>query len=415
MLSLPRQGEGEGGGRLVTLLAVFVLLVVAACGSGTPSALTTTPSQRQSATPSLSPSPTAAASPSASPSPAPSPPPDYGSPPGGVDLLYVMVPDAPSWLVGYDWQGKPRATVHLKELDGHTDQLGSGISVAPSGNEFIYGDMYTFDRLGHLVYQAQPVGKGGVATTWSEDGQLLCGVEEATSSVDSSGNGTADFYFVRRSPTGPAVRVAHFLHVDGIPGDMGYNVFACSHWLDRALLARTVCCGISGVIVMRISDGAILGTWNRNTGGQPVFSPDGQEIADPTMTADGKTTTSTEVRLLLGGTVMARYGPGISFLGFSANNRYAAVTVAGRTQVIEVSSRRVVWRDPLNRTFSRLWARPGLGGDVAIAFTATPVQVPCPNASTSMCTNPRSNMVIVHADGSSAELHGEFLVPMTWG
>jgi hypothetical protein len=331
--------------------------------------------------------------------------------------MYLQVPAWPSWLVGYDWQGKPRATVHLKELDGHTDQLGSGIGVAPSGNGFIYGGTYTFDRLGHVIYQSQPVGKGSLTTTWSEDGQLLCGVEEQTSAVDSSGNGTADFYFVRRTPTGPAVRVANFLHVNGIPGDMGYSVFACSHWLDRALLVRTVCCGISGVIVMRISDGAILGTWNRDAG-QPVFSPDGQEIADPTTTADGKTT-ATEVRLLLGGTVLARYGPGISFLGFSANNHYAVVTVAGaggsQTQVIEVSTRRVVWRDPLSRTFSRLWARPGLSGDVAIAFTAPPVQVSCPNAPSSTCTNPRSNMVIVHADGSSAELAGEFLVPMTWG
>ncbi|HYM96032.1 MAG TPA: hypothetical protein VET26_01915 [Candidatus Sulfotelmatobacter sp.] len=334
-----------------------------------------------------------------------------------MDLLYVQLPGSPSWLVGYSWQGKPAATVHLKELDGHTDQLGSGIGVAPNGNGFIYGGAYTFDRLGHAVYQGQPAGKGSAPTMWSEDGQLLCGVEEQTSAVDSNGNGTADFYFVRRTPTGPAVRVVSFLHVNAIPGDMGYSAFACSHWLDRALLVRTVCCGIQGAIVVRISDGAILGRWDRDAG-SPVFSPDGQEVADPTITADGKSVISTEVRLILGGTVLARYGPGVSFLGFSGDNRFAAatVTVAGGTQteVIEVSTRRVVWRDPSNRPVARIVARPA-SGDLAIAFTAPPAQVPCPQASSSQCTNPLSNLVIVHPDGSSATLPGEFLVPMTWG
>lgn len=326
--------------------------------------------------------------------------------------MYVQVPDWPTWLIGYDWQGKPRATVHLAELDGHTDQSGSGIEVAPNGSGFLYG-MYTFDRVGHVVYQLPPPGKGNVVGTWSEDGQLLCGVEESISGIDSNGGGTADFYFVRRTPTGPPVRVARFLHLTQIPGDMGYSPYACSHWLDRALLVRTVCCGISGVIVVRISDGAILGTWNRDAG-SPVFSPDGQEIADPTTTVDGKTV-STEVRLLLGGIVLARYGPGISFQGFSADNRLAVVMAGSQVEVIQVSTRRVVWRDKDNRTLSRVSARPGPGGDVALAFTAPPVQVPCPGSPGSMCVNPRSQVVIVHADGSSAALTGEFFVPMSGG
>lgn len=400
--------------RFNLLGTAFCLLLAVSCGSGGGAALATSLPSPPTAI--ASPSPTV--SPSLAPSPAPSPPPDYGAPPSGVDLLYLIVPGLPSWLVGYDWQGHPRATVHLKELDGHADPSGAGIIVAPSGNGFAYGGAYTFDRLGHVVYSQPPGGKGDLITTWSEDGQLLCGVQEISSAIDSNGNGTTDYYFERRTPTSAGVRVAHFLHLDAIPGDMGYSVFACSHRLDRALLVRTVCCGISGVVVMRISDGAILGTWNRDAG-QPVFSPDGQEVADPTMTADGKSVASTEVRLLLGGTVLARYGPGISFVGFADGNRLAVVSVAvgggTRTEVIEVATRRVIWQDPSNRALSRVWPRPGTSGDLALAFTASPAQVPCPGSPGSDCPNPLSNIVIVHADGSAAGLAGDVIVPMGWG
>jgi hypothetical protein len=301
--------------------------------------------------------------------------------------------------------------VHLKELDGHVDEIGSGISVAPNGSAFL-GSPYTFDRLGQMVYQGPAPDKGNLNSTWSEDGQLLCGVEVANSTIDSNGAGTSDYYFVRRTATGPSTRIARFLHLDFVPGDMGFSLYACSRGLNRALVVKTVCCGIQGALVLRMSDGAVLGTWNRDAG-SPVFSPDGQEVADPTWTPDGKTI-STEVRLLLGGTVMARYGEGIDFRAFSANNRYAVVTVAGRTQVIEVSTRRVVWRDDQVRPLSRVWARPA-SNDLALAFTAPPAQVPCPNSSSSLCTNPIDEVVIVHADGTLIGLGSNLLMPGTWG
>jgi hypothetical protein len=362
------------------------------------------------ATPSASPS--AASSPTTLASPTPALPPDYGAPPAGVDFLYVQAPNWPTWLIGYDWQGKPRATIHLKELDGQTDQPFAGIRVAPNGNGFLNG-MYTFDRLGRLVYQTAPPGKGNFNGTWSEDGQVVCGVEEVNSTIDSNGGGTSDYYLVRRAPNGPAVRVTRFLHLDFVSGDMGFTMYACSGWLNRVLIVKTVCCGIQGAMVMRLSDGALLGTWSRDAG-SPIFSPDGQELADPTTTSDGKTV-STEIRTVLGGTVLARYGAGISFQAFSANNRYAVVTIGGHTQVIEVNTRRVVWRDTQGRALSRVWARPGATGDVALIFTASPVQMPCPNSPSSQCPNPKSTVTMVHADGSSVDLSAEFIVPLSWG
>lgn len=176
---------------------------------------------------------------------------------------------------------------------------------------------------------------------------------------------------------------------------------------------RTVCCGIPGATVVRLSDGAVLGTWSRGGSGQPVFSPDGQEVAQPTWAADG-TTQSTEVRLILGGTVLARYGWGVAFRAFSANNRFAVVKTGAQAEVIEVATRRVVWRDTQGRTLARVWARPGTG-DMALFFSTPPVQVPCPNSTSSPCTNPLNNAVIVHPDGSSVPLQGDLFVPMTWG
>ena len=385
------------------LLSVAAVLLLVACGTTSQTASVSSPS----------PSPTAASpSPGSSPTPVPSPPPDYGPPPAGVDLLYLQWPAAPAWLVGYDWQGRPSATIHLAEVDGHTDAIGSGIVVAPNGGGFL-SSPYTFDRLGHVVYQGPPPSKGNLNNTWTEDGSLVCGVEEENSAIDSNGNGTSDYYLVRRLPTGPQVRVTRFLHLDSVPGDMGFSMVACSHSLNRALIVRTVCCGIQGAMVLRLSDGALLGTWTRGSSGSPVFSPDGQEVAEPTWTADGKTV-STEVRLILDGTVMARYGVGVDFKAFSANNRLAVVDSGGQTQVIEVATRRVLWSDTQGRTLSRVWPRPGTG-DMMLAFTAPPVQMPCPEASSSPCTNPLTTEVIVHADGSSVALDGEHLVPMAWG
>ncbi len=341
-----------------------------------------------------------------SPGPLPSPPPDYGSPPAGVDLIYVQVTGYPAWLIGYDWQGYPRATIHLKEVDDGGN-IPFGITIAPDGSAFAAGE-YTFERTGRAVYQYQLAPKTG-PMVWSEDGAVLCGVNELSTTTDpATGAGYTDFYLMRRTPTTSPITVARFLHVNFIPGDMGYNLYACTHWLDRVLAVRTVCCSYSGATTLRLSDGAVLGTWNRDAG-QPVFSPDGQLIADPTWDSAGNTT-STVVSTLLGGVVIARYGPGVTFRAMSRDNRYAVVMVVDSggpvAEVIQISTRRVVWRDSSSRNINAVWARPG-SADIAIAFTASPHKVQC-NSSVP-CTNPESNVVIVHPDGISNAISGDFL------
>jgi hypothetical protein len=388
-------------------LAWLPTLVVAlsACGG--------TPSASQGAA-SLSPPQLATASPVTTPSPVaakPSPQ-NYGPPPAGVDLFYVTVAGWPTYLVGYDWQGNPRATIHLKELDSSTPTNPDGISVAPNGQAFESG-AYTFDRLGRVVYQHEPGGKGLRVNTWSEDGAMLCGVEEVHPTANSDGSGTTDLYLVRRPASGPPIRVARFLHLDVIPGDMGYYSVACSHRLDRALLVQTVCCSIASAMAIRISDGTILGTWKRDAG-SPIFSPDGQLVADPTFASLGNVPASTVVRTVLGGTVLARYGQGIAFKALSGNNQFAVVSGDGRggsqTRVVELSTARQVWQDPTGRSLRAVWARPG-SGDIALAFVASATQVPCPSGQIGTCADPESVVVIVHPDGSSTPLDGVFELP----
>ncbi len=381
-----------------------LLVAISACGG------TRIPSQGA-----LSPTPSAAASPIATTSPvAVKPlPQDYGQPPAGVDLLYVTVPGWPTHLVGYDWQGNPRATVHLTELDGYAHTTPEGISVAPNGQGFESG-AYTFDRLGRVIYQHDPSIKGFTIRTWSEDGAILCGVEEVHPTSNSDGSGTTDYYLVRRAVSGPPVRVVRFLHLDAIPGDMGYYSVACSHRLDRALLVQTVCCSIASAMAIGISDGRILGTWHPATAGWPVFSPDGQLAAEPSSVSGGTTLVSTVVRTVLGGTVLARYGKGITFKALSGNNQFAIVSGDGsggsQTRVIEVTTARQVWQDGSNRGLRAVWARPG-SGDIALAFPASTAQIPCPSQQSGMCADPESDVVIVHADGSFVALEGVFELP----
>ncbi len=386
-----------------TLVLLILASMLAACG-GSPALIA---QKSPSPSPSANPSPSVSPSPPPSASPLPSPPPDYGAPPAAVDLLYVQVAGYPAWLIGYDWQGHPRATIHLTEID-NGGNIPFGISIAPDGSGFTAGE-YTFDRTGKAIYQYTITGKEGGVNTWSEDGAVLCGVKTVSTMTNSStAQGYTDFYLMRRTPTTSPVTVARFLHVDFIPGDMGYNLYACTHWLDRVLAVKTVCCSYSGATTLRLSDGAVLGIWQRDAG-QPVFSPDGQLIADPTWDSAGNTT-STVVSTLLGGVVIARYGPGLTFRAMSRDNRYALVMVADSSgpvaEVIQISTRRVVWRDSSSRSINAVWARPG-SGDIAIAFTASPQKVPC-NSSVP-CTNPESNVVIVHPDGTSNAISGDFL------
>ena len=385
------------------LVLCTLVSLLAACGGSPVLTAQEPPSRSGSASPApfVSPSPTPPSSPS------PSPPPDYGAPPAGVDLFYVQVTGYPAWLIGYDWQGHARATIHLKEVD-NGGKVPFGISVAPNGSGFTAGE-YTFDRTGKVIYQYTITGKEGGVNTWSEDAAVLCGVKTVSTMTNSStAQGYTDFYLMRRTPTTSPVTVARFLHVGFIPGDMGYNLYACTHWLDRALVVKTVCCSYSGATTLRLSDGAILGTWGRDAG-QPVFSPDGQLIADPTLDTAGNTR-STVVSTLLGGVVIARYGPAMTFRAMSRDNRSAVVMVADPggpvAEVIQISTRRVVWRDSSSRSINAVWTRPG-SGDIAIAFTASPQKVQC-NSSV-LCTNPESNVVIVHPDGTANAISGDFL------
>ena len=392
-------------------MLLAVLVFVGAC------AFPSSAVAQRSAAPAASANPQPAVEPSivAAPSPAGSPPPAYGAPPAGIDLFYVQVAGYPAWLIGYDWQGQPRATVHLKELDAAPNGP-MAISVAPDGSGFVAGN-YTFDRTGKAINEYSTGGKEGGPTAWSDDGSTLCGVT-ATSTITAAptAQGSTDYYLVRRTPTTPPVRVTRFLHLDASPGDMGYGLRACVPSLDRALAVRTVCCSTAGAIAFRLSDGAVLARWERDAG-EPLFSTDGQLVADPTEDA-AHSTTSTTVSTILGGAVIARYGPGLKFASISRDNRYALVTTPDSggpiAQVIEISTGRVTWRDQAPRSLNAVWSRPA-SGDMAIAFAPSPPPAPC-TAGPISCPGPESNILIVRPDGSTTALPGRFIATVRpWG
>src|SRR3982074_2672710 len=59
---------------------------------------------------------------------------DYGPPPQGVALIYVIDPRNYAWLQAYDWQGNPRGTVKLAPP---FDAQSRSIRMAPDGSAFL--------------------------------------------------------------------------------------------------------------------------------------------------------------------------------------------------------------------------------------------------------------------------------------
>ena len=98
---------------------------------------------------------------------------DYGTPPDGVNLLYMHDPNMPTWLIGYDWSGKVRGTVRFNK-----EQVGT---MAPDGQSFVVsaggkgGSGTFFDNVG------QPFPRQGGAleyasNVWADDSRHMCTV-----------------------------------------------------------------------------------------------------------------------------------------------------------------------------------------------------------------------------------------------
>jgi hypothetical protein len=343
--------------------------------------------------------PVPAASPNASPVA------DYGPPPAGVPLIYVLDPNHTSWLIGYDWSGQPRATVK-------PDPALVGVGMAPDGQSFSVGAGAKggagglLDRLGQPIPLSGAIpGKAG--PIWADDNKHMCGV-----SLDLQ---TLDWTFVTLLP-GEAVKSGPVIAHEPIAGGQtGIRLAACSFRNDAAILVRTTVSWPAELWVVRISDGKIL-LHNTYSGGavraNVVASRDGLLIAENSSQSTGQqgsTAPSTFIRRLSDMSVVATLDPSMSVLAFSGNDSLVLVTTAPwlggspiHLAVIDLRDNRALWRYDGPEGLGGYLAEPD-GALFVIALKSVPNHTP---------DDPLRDVLIVQGDGTTIPIPGRYAT--TW-
>lgn len=336
---------------------------------------------------------------------------DYGPPPAGVPLLYVHDPNHPSWLIGYDWSGKPRGTVKLS-----TDlaQNASGVQMTPDGSGFEVGGTYkggtgTFlDRLG-LPISTQTGSTGDVGAMWADDNQHQCLVTLSPTFV----------WGLSTLLPGQAPRpVAVIAHDPGV-GESGISLAACSFRNNQAILVRTTIAWPAELWVVRLSDGTVLAHHSYGLSDRlstVVASRDGLYIAENSAKGpalDSPDTVqgagSTTIRLVSRWSAIKLLDPSIQVLAFSANDRFALEIPAPSAQpeVLDWVADIRDWTIGSGETLGTFAVQP-IGDGFALAFIAAPgVEVtPCGTTAQTACggqvDDPLRDILIVHGgDGTS--------------
>jgi hypothetical protein len=339
--------------------------------------------------------PVPAASPNASPVA------DYGPPPAGIALLYVHDPNHASWLIGFDWSGRPRGTVK-------PDPALVGVGMAPDGQSFSIGAGAKggagglLDRLGQPIPLSGAIpGKAG--PMWADDNKHMCGV-----SLDLQ---TLDWTFVTLLP-GEAVKSGPVIAHEPIAGGQtGIRLASCSFRNDQAILVRTTVSWPAELWVVRISDGTILSYHTYSGGsvlGGVVGSRDSVLIAENSSQAtvpQGATAPSTVVYRVSDRSVVATLDPTMNVLAFSGDDSLVLVTtspwVGGQPihlAVIDLRSGGSVCRYDGPETLGAFTAEPD-GTGFAVALKVLPLHVP---------DDPLSDILIMHSDGSTTTISGRY-------
>jgi hypothetical protein len=349
--------------------------------------------------------------------PAATPRADYGLPPAGVNLLYVHDPSHPTWLIGYDWQGHPRATVKLdpsKSTISANVSPFDGVRMAPDGKSFAaYADggatSVILDRFG------QPVPVSGAISSvpnfiptyqWADDNVHICGLSYDTQ--------TYEWALLTLAPGETVKSVPLAIDSQGTfarSGPTGFVVLtACSVHDNRALITFYTDTSVSDMWVVRISDGGILAHHVYPPGlvGNVVASSDLTLIAeDPVLGQLAPTEPNTIIRRLSDMSVVAKLDPSLTVLGFNSDDSLAVVattpwTVPGAPTamaVIDLRSGQALWRYSGPSVLGGVVRQPG-GRD--FAFFVWKAGVP---------QDPLTDVFIVHADGTETKLPGRYLPP----
>jgi hypothetical protein len=324
---------------------------------------------------------------------------DYGPPPAGVALFYLQDPRHNGWYVGFDWTGKPRATIKLATaLDANTnlDQApdGSGFQLAPNAKG---GGGYFYSRLG----TEQTEGLGGM---WSDDYVHTCAIVfdpvRATTTLITGGAGLQS-------------RPVAVLAVDSSVGQSGIGLVACSFKTDRAIAVRTTVSWPSEMWVIRLSDGKVLthrAIQNGNRLASVIASRDGTLIAENSLESVGLQGADAQplvIRRMSDGAVLAKLDPAINVIAFSEDNSHALVTTstwysgfATHLAVIEVATGTIVWRYDGSSELAGYLTQPN-GADFVVMLKTPRDQF----------GHPQIRVLIVAADGMSTDIPGSYVRP----
>ncbi len=348
--------------------------------------------------------------------PSPTPVVDYGPPPAGVPLLYVHDPAQASWLIGFDWSGKPRGTVKPPvDLDPST-----GLSPAPDGSAFQLGggakggSGIFLDRLGQPMANAD-VAANTVGGTWADDNrhQCLVTLDQRT--------------FVWGLSTvlpGEAPRAVAVIARDAGIGQTGIGVVACSVRQNLAVLARTTIWWPTELWVVRLSDGKFLAhhEYEGTALVTVVANVDGTYVAESSANAQGlnpKGAARTTIRRVADWTVVATLDPSFQVLDFTSDGSLVLATTQldsgqapSHLAIIDWRSGRVVWRYVGPESLYRSTVEPDESG-FALALRAPTRYEPahCGAAPYGMChevSDPLNDILIVHGDGTTTAITGRY-------
>ena len=323
-------------------------------------------------------------------SPTASPVGDYGPPPAGVPLLYVHDRQHAAWLIGFDWSGKPQATV---KLDQPAD-----VTMAPDGQSFAIGllakggNWQFLDRLGHPIGTPSTL-PGAYSTLWADDYQHVCSMTFDQKTLD---------YTLWMALSGQPVKrvtvVAHDLNV----GQTGVLVAACSIKNDRAIAVRFTGANPSEMWVLKLSDGSVVShsTYASGAVANVIASADAVFVAENSGTSAGQVTpgaASTIIRRVSDGSVVASMDPTVAVVAFSGDDSLTLVaTVPWVGPLTHLAIRELtgqqVWADDGLTTWGGHVVRPG-GREFALAKTSPTATGPLP-----------TTILIVHGDGTVIQL-----------
>jgi hypothetical protein len=327
---------------------------------------------------------------------------DYGPPPAGVPLLYMWDLSRPGSLLGFDWSGRPRATL---DLGPSVSWQSSQITMAPDGQLFVAfesGGPVFLDRFGHPIANSQAAPGFG---TWADDNRHVCQIE-----LD---NKTAVGKLLIQGPNEPTRQVAEIASTVG-PGWTGISLIACSLKNDRAIAFRYSREGVSDLWVIRLSNGEVVShrPYGAFSLASVVASQDASFVAEnsrlswqpPPQQGAPPTTvrrvSDWHVMLTLPGEVVVR--------GFSTDDsRVLAIKEPPvppgpiLSEIIDRGSQHVLWQSNGPEEAVNFETRPG-SGDFALAMRS-PIAPACPLK----CLLP-IRLLLVQADGSTVQIPGSY-------